>query len=39
MQKHAPASGIPMDVPWRELTEAQQHWVLNGDGKKGRKHW
>jgi excinuclease ABC subunit A len=39
MLKAAPAAGIPMDVPWRELTEAQQHWVLQGDGRKGRKHW
>ena len=23
----------------RKLTAAQQHWVLQGDGKKGRKHW
>jgi excinuclease ABC subunit A len=39
MQRHAPAAGIPMDVPYEELTEAQRHWVLNGDGRKGRKHW
>ena len=39
METHAPAAGIPLDVPWKELTAAQQHWVLQGDGKKGRKHW
>ncbi|MEJ0099658.1 MAG: excinuclease ABC subunit UvrA [Pseudomonadota bacterium] len=39
MLKAAPAAGIPMDVAWKDLTEAQQNWVLNGDGKKARKHW
>ncbi len=39
MERHAPAAGIPLDAPWQELTAAQQHWVLQGDGKKGRKHW
>jgi excinuclease ABC subunit A len=39
MERHAPESGIPLDVPWRKLGDAQREWVLNGDGKKGRKHW
>jgi excinuclease ABC subunit A len=39
MERHAPAAGIPLDAPWRALTAEQQHWVLQGDGKKGRKHW
>ena len=39
MQKHAGPVGIPLDVPWEELTDAQRHWVIQGDGKKGRKHW
>ena len=39
MEKHAPAAGIPLDVPWHDLTQAQQHWVIQGDGRKGRKHW
>lgn len=26
--------GIPMDVPWAELTEAQRETVLQGEGKK-----
>ena len=26
--------GIPMDVPWGELTEAQREMVLEGEGKK-----
>ena len=39
MERHASAAGIPMDVPYSELTDAQRQWVLNGDGRKGRKHW
>ncbi len=39
MERHAPAAGIPMDVPWNELTTEQQHWVIQGDGRKGRRHW
>ena len=39
MERHAPEFRIPLDVPWRKLSEAQREWVLNGDGKKGRKHW
>jgi excinuclease ABC subunit A len=31
MAKHAPKAGVPMDVPFAELTEAQQRWVLEGD--------
>jgi len=39
MQRAAPNAGIPFDVPWEELTEAQRKWVIEGDGRKGRKHW
>ncbi|MEO8315170.1 MAG: excinuclease ABC subunit UvrA, partial [Pseudomonadota bacterium] len=39
MERHAPAAGIPLDKPWKNLSAEQQHWVLQGDGKKGRKHW
>lgn len=24
--------GLPTDVPWQTLTEAQRHWVLEGEG-------
>jgi len=30
MAKYAPAVGVPMDVPWRELSDAQRHWVIEG---------
>ncbi|MEO6079454.1 MAG: excinuclease ABC subunit UvrA [Steroidobacteraceae bacterium] len=39
MEKHAPAAGVPLGAPWKDLTSEQQHWVLQGDGRKGRKHW
>jgi excinuclease ABC subunit A len=39
MEGHAPATGIRLDTPWRELNDTERDWVLRGDGKKGRKHW
>jgi excinuclease ABC subunit A len=39
MERHAPEARIPLDVPWRDLSEAQKRWVIDGDGRKGRKHW
>ena len=32
--KYAARDGIPVDVPWRELSEAQREWVVEGRG-----HW
>ena len=37
--RYARTDGIPLDKPWGELNAQQQHWVLQGDGKKARKHW
>ena len=31
--------GIPLDVPWRELTDAQREWVIEGEGKWARNTW
>jgi excinuclease ABC subunit A len=31
LAKYAPKRGMPMDVPWREMSEAHKHWVLEGD--------
>jgi excinuclease ABC subunit A len=31
--------GIPVDVPWRELTEEQRTWVIEGEGSWERKVW
>jgi excinuclease ABC subunit A len=32
LKKAAQQNGIPMDVPWREMTAAQQAFVLDGHG-------
>jgi excinuclease ABC subunit A len=31
LMKFAAKRGVPVDVPWRELSEAQRRWVLEGD--------
>ncbi len=31
--------GIPTEVPWQALTDAQQHWVLEGDGAWEDRAW
>ena len=31
LMHYARRRGIPVDVPWRELTEAQRRWVLEGE--------
>jgi excinuclease ABC subunit A len=31
--------GIPLDVPWRELTDAQRAWVLEGEGEWAKDVW
>jgi excinuclease ABC subunit A len=31
--------GIPTDVPWRELTETDRQWVLEGDGGWNQGVW
>jgi excinuclease ABC subunit A len=33
MKRYARAAGIPLDVPWQDLTTEQQNFVLKGDGK------
>jgi excinuclease ABC subunit A len=35
MKKLAKDAGVPLDVPWRELSEEQQEFVLRGDGHFG----
>ena len=39
--EYAGKRGIPVDTPWRELTEAQRNWVLGGDDGwvSWRKSW
>jgi excinuclease ABC subunit A len=31
--------GIPTDVPWRDLTEEQRRWVIDGEGPWNKKVW
>ncbi len=31
IEKHVEKAGVPMDVPWKDLTPAQQQWVWSGD--------
>ena len=37
--KYARKRGIPIDVPWRELTAEQQRWVIDGEGPWDKKTW
>ncbi|WP_129781471.1 excinuclease ABC subunit UvrA [Peristeroidobacter soli] len=37
--KYARKRNIPIDVPWRELTEEQRQWVLEGEGSWEDKLW
>ena len=32
LERAARAKGVPMDVPWAELSEADRRWVIEGDG-------
>ncbi|MGH8687565.1 MAG: excinuclease ABC subunit UvrA, partial [Burkholderiales bacterium] len=31
LAKYLKKRGVPLDVPWREMTEAQRRWVIDGD--------
>ncbi|HWS98304.1 MAG TPA: ATP-binding cassette domain-containing protein, partial [Candidatus Methylomirabilis sp.] len=33
MKRYSRAAGVPLDVPWQDLTPEQQNLVLKGDGK------
>ena len=37
LEKSAAQDGIPLDVPYRDLTPEQKHWVI--DGGAGWKNW
>jgi len=32
MRRYARAAGVPLDVPWQDLTADQQNFVISGDG-------
>ncbi|HEY2678287.1 MAG TPA: excinuclease ABC subunit UvrA [Steroidobacteraceae bacterium] len=31
--------GVPIDTPWRDLTDAQRTWVIEGEGEWTKKVW
>ena len=37
--KYARKRGIPVETPWRELSEEQRRWVIEGEGPWNRKVW
>ena len=37
--RHARKQKVPTDVPWQDLSAAQQDWVLEGDGSAQDGHW
>jgi excinuclease ABC subunit A len=37
--KFARKRGIPLDTPWRELTDAERTWVLDGEGEWTKRVW
>jgi len=39
LQKFARKRGIPLDVPWRDLTDEQRRWVIDGEGPWEKKVW
>ncbi|ABB32799.1 excinuclease ABC family protein [Geobacter metallireducens GS-15] len=39
MMTFAAKRGVPVNVPWRELTEEQRHWVLEGEGSWDEGLW
>ncbi|HEY7963651.1 MAG TPA: excinuclease ABC subunit UvrA [Steroidobacteraceae bacterium] len=39
LEKFAQLRGIPLDVPWRELSAEARNWVIEGEGAWSRKVW
>ena len=39
MERLARKRGIPLDVPWRDLTAAQRSWVIDGEGEWSKTVW
>jgi excinuclease ABC subunit A len=37
--RYARKRGIPVDTPWRDLTDAQRAWVIEGEGEWTKKVW
>ena len=39
LMRFARKRGIPVDTAWRDLTEAQRGWVIEGEGEWTKKVW
>jgi excinuclease ABC subunit A len=39
LMEFAKKRGVPTDIPWRDLTAAQRHWVLDGEGEWADRKW
>ncbi len=39
LEKHAKKRGINLDRPWRELTQEERQWVIDGEGPWEKGHW
>jgi excinuclease ABC subunit A len=39
LMRFARKRGIPVDIPWRELTDAQRAWVIEGEGEWTKNVW
>ena len=37
--RYAKKRGVPLDVPWSELSEEHRRWVIDGEGPWERKVW
>ena len=37
--RYAKQRGVPVDVPWRELTREQRAWVIDGEGSWRQRKW
>jgi excinuclease ABC subunit A len=37
--RFAKKRGVPVDTPWRDLTDDQRAWVIDGEGPWDRKVW
>ncbi len=39
LERWARKQGVPLDIPWCELSEAHRKWVIEGEGKWSKKVW
>jgi excinuclease ABC subunit A len=39
LERFARKRGVPLDTPWRQLSEAQRSWVIEGEGEWTKSVW